>query len=302
MAARLAISGIQLDTGPGKPLTNGKINFFVNGTANDKNTFTDSGLGTPNPNPVILSATGVVPEIWSADSDIYAMQILDENDVVVLAVVQDITFLSAFTLSAADVLSALNVNTAAVVINGASMGGTSFAAFLAAFTLTAAGTINTAAGTITIGAIAGTPTFAGNVTHDADILAGSDSTHDIGKTAKRFLKLWVDSIAVTGGITVGATEDSGIADAFGNITATTTVDGKNIASVSSPSTGVFDVVFDNTASATAKQVVNATSGVSGLTCTSTNINATTVRIRQEVSNTGVADANVPIGIVRFLFS
>lgn len=189
MAARHAWSGLQLDSGPGKPLTGGKINFWANGTTNFKDTFTDSGLGTPNANPVILSPTGVVPEVWSADTDVYAMQLLDSEDNVILATVQDIGFIVPPSVTSANVLAALDANAAAVVINGASMDGNAFANFVTDFVLTAAGTIDASAGAITLGTISGSPAV-------DTLLATSDDSGPIGASGTAFSDLFLASGAV----------------------------------------------------------------------------------------------------------
>jgi len=52
-------------------LANGyQLFFYIAGTATKQNTFTDSGLGTPNPNPIILNARGE-PDNAGSPIDIY---------------------------------------------------------------------------------------------------------------------------------------------------------------------------------------------------------------------------------------
>lgn len=178
MAARSAWSGLVLvDNVSGKPLSNGKINFWTNGTTNDLDTFPTVALSGANANPLILDANGRVPEAWSNDTDVYAVRILDENDNVILSTVQDISFIAPFTLSSADVLAALAANSAAVDIAGSSMVGSAFAAFADNLDLTAAGSIDASAGAITLGTVTGPTTF-------ADVFVADGSGLVIGHTAQ----------------------------------------------------------------------------------------------------------------------
>ena len=151
MAARFVLSGQQILSAAGKPISNGKINFWANGTTTDQDTFPTSALSGANANPLILDANGRVPEAWANASDVFSIRVLDENDNIIVPTIDDISFLNAFSLTADDVLGVLSGNSTAVVIDGPSMGGTSFANFLTALTLTAAGSINTTAGALTIG-------------------------------------------------------------------------------------------------------------------------------------------------------
>ena len=161
MAARFVLSGQQILSAAGKPISNGKIDFWANGTTTDQDTFPTSALSGANANPLVLDANGRVPEAWANASDVFSIRVLDENDNIIVPTIDDISFLNAFSLTAADVLGVLSGNSTAVVIDGPSMGGTSFANFLTALTLTAAGSINTAAGSLTIGA---TTLSGGNIT------------------------------------------------------------------------------------------------------------------------------------------
>ncbi len=90
--------------------------------------------------------------------------------------IDDVSFVAAFTLSSADVLSALASNSAAVVLNGASMTGTAFLSFASALDLSAAGSIDASLGTITLGAVSGATTFSAALTissGDLSVSAGN---------------------------------------------------------------------------------------------------------------------------------
>ena len=67
--------------GSGVPLPGNKLSFFEPGTTTFKNTFTDSGLGTPNTNPVIADSEGRISDIWL--DGIYKVKLTDTNDVVI---------------------------------------------------------------------------------------------------------------------------------------------------------------------------------------------------------------------------
>lgn len=309
MAARFAFSGLRLTDKNGKKLTSGKINFWDNGTTNNQTTWKEAALNNSNVNPVILDADGVVPEIWAANAAVFSFRITDSADNVMLATVDDLSFLGAFSLTSADVLAVLDSNSAAVVINGSAMTGTAFTAFASALTLTAAGTIDTATGAITVGTVNGTPTFSGVVTHGANVVSDADSTDDLGTTSVRWLNLYVDKITLTGGaggLTVDNTENTGIADAYGTIVSATVVNGVGIASVSSSGTGIWEVVFDNAADTTAEQCVVVTpdnaGGNNSYTGNANPTSATETTVRVWTSETPTPINTFPISIVRFLFT
>lgn len=200
-AARFPFSGLQLDTTSGKPLGGGKINFWANGTTTDKNTWKEVGLSNLNANPVILDANGVVPEVWAADADVFSFRITDSSDVVILATVDDISFLAAFSLTAADVLAALNGNSAAVVIDGSTMGGNSYASFITALTLTAAGSIDTSLGAFTSATQTVTDDVSFSSAKGLDMSANANGTGTV--VSEKFL------FANRGSFTAYITDDSG---------------------------------------------------------------------------------------------
>jgi hypothetical protein len=54
--------------GLGLPLAGGTVLFVRTGTALPVSLFTDPGLGTLAPNPVVIDAAGLLPPVWFADS------------------------------------------------------------------------------------------------------------------------------------------------------------------------------------------------------------------------------------------
>jgi len=62
--ARYSNPIIQYSDGNGVPLPGATLDFFEPGTTTPKNTYSDSGLTTPNTNPVVADSDGVMPDIW----------------------------------------------------------------------------------------------------------------------------------------------------------------------------------------------------------------------------------------------
>lgn len=113
--------------------------------------------------------------------------------------------------------------------------------------------------------------------------------------------LWIDS----GRFQLDDTEQSGVADAFGTITSTTTVTGVGLASVSSSGTGIYELVFDTAADTTAEQAVLLTSDSASPymhTATHDSTTQTTVRSWVSADSGGVLFNNFPIYVARFLFT
>lgn len=151
---------------PNKPNTGGKVFFYINGTTTLKNTWSDPLLTIPNTNPLILNSNGNFKlQIFANDADVFSIEVKDANDVVTQPTIDDVSFVSEFALSSADTLASLAANSAAVVINGASMSGSAFGSFADNLDLTAAGSIDASAGAITLGIVSGPTTFdSGNLT------------------------------------------------------------------------------------------------------------------------------------------
>src|ERR1700748_1432199 len=61
----------------GKPLSSGKVYFYVPSTTTPKTTYSDINLTTPNTNPVILDAAGRAL-LWGTGS--YRQQVYDKNN------------------------------------------------------------------------------------------------------------------------------------------------------------------------------------------------------------------------------
>lgn len=64
MANRLYLPFSQWTDSNGDPLAGGKLYFYETGTTTPKDTYSDSGLGTPNANPVVADAAGVFGAIF----------------------------------------------------------------------------------------------------------------------------------------------------------------------------------------------------------------------------------------------
>ena len=62
--ARYSNAFIQYLSGNGDALPGSKLDFFSPGTTTPKNTFSDSGLTTVNPNPVVADSDGRMPDIF----------------------------------------------------------------------------------------------------------------------------------------------------------------------------------------------------------------------------------------------
>ena len=76
----------QFFTNTGAVLTGGKIYTYAAGTTTPAVTYTNSGGGTPQPNPIVLDAAGRVSgsgEIWLADGIQYKFVLKDSNDVLI---------------------------------------------------------------------------------------------------------------------------------------------------------------------------------------------------------------------------
>lgn len=63
----------------GAPLSGGKLYFYDSGTTTFRTTYADSGLTTPNANPVILDASGRPPSIFLQGN--YKLVVTDANDI-----------------------------------------------------------------------------------------------------------------------------------------------------------------------------------------------------------------------------
>jgi len=64
---------------PAAPLAGGLMYFYVPGTTTPKDTYSDNALTTPNTNPVVLSSSGVLPNVFLDGS--YKVILQDKNGV-----------------------------------------------------------------------------------------------------------------------------------------------------------------------------------------------------------------------------
>lgn len=64
-------------------LAGGKLYFYVSGTTTPQDTYSDSGLTTPNSNPVILDSAGRIPEIYAAYDKTFRVVLKTSADVTV---------------------------------------------------------------------------------------------------------------------------------------------------------------------------------------------------------------------------
>lgn len=99
-------------------LAGGKLYFYVSGTTTPQNTYSDSGLTTPNSNPVILDSAGRIPEIYAAYDKTFRVVLKTSADVTIWTK-DNVQFADVQELVAlADKLQQQINNIETVVING----------------------------------------------------------------------------------------------------------------------------------------------------------------------------------------
>lgn len=79
--AKLFNPFFQAIDGNGNPLVGAKLNFYITGTSTPKNTYSDSGLTTPNANPVVADSTGRFGPIYLAVDADYKSILQDSSSV-----------------------------------------------------------------------------------------------------------------------------------------------------------------------------------------------------------------------------
>lgn len=79
--ARFSNPFVQYFNGSGQVLPGNKLFFYEVGTTTPKDTYSDSGLSTPNANPVIADANGRIPDIFL--DGIYNVILKDANDITI---------------------------------------------------------------------------------------------------------------------------------------------------------------------------------------------------------------------------
>lgn len=81
--ARLFNPLFQAIDGNGAPISGALLNFYITGTTTRKTTYADSGLTTPNTNPVVAGSTGRFPTIYLAQDVDYKAILTDASSVTV---------------------------------------------------------------------------------------------------------------------------------------------------------------------------------------------------------------------------
>lgn len=78
MAVIIALPRFRALDANGDPLSGGKVYFYEAGTSTPKDTYTDSGAGTPNANPVVLDSEGYA-DVWGSGT--YKIVVKNSSDV-----------------------------------------------------------------------------------------------------------------------------------------------------------------------------------------------------------------------------
>lgn len=126
-------------------------------------------------NPIVVDSAGRWPAIFGNDSDVFSLRFRDSAGSVVVGTIDDYTGVSEFSLSSADVVAALQSNSAPLVLNGSELSGTALGNVADDITLAAAGSLDTTAG-------ASTTLGATSITDDLTISTGHIITSDIAGT------------------------------------------------------------------------------------------------------------------------
>lgn len=80
MAARFVLPREQVFDANGHPLSGAKLYFYETGTTTPEDTFSDSGLTTPNANPVVADSAGRFSEIYLTAAQTYKVVLKDSAD------------------------------------------------------------------------------------------------------------------------------------------------------------------------------------------------------------------------------
>src|SRR5258706_13488136 len=84
MAGSISLSLSQQFDSQGRPLSGGKLYFFVTGTSTPQNAFQDTALTLPHPNPLTLDSSGRIPAFYLADGTV-KIRLTDIGGVPVIA-------------------------------------------------------------------------------------------------------------------------------------------------------------------------------------------------------------------------
>jgi len=173
MTSRFFNGTPQFFTDSGKVVAGGFINFWATGTTNNQDTFPTAALSGANANPVPLDAAGrPTVNIFADPSESFSVRVIDADSVVIVPTIDNVSFVRSNVITAADAVAALTANAVAGVYNGTQMTGTAYANFASNFDLTAAGSIDTSLGSLTVTAVAGAAVFA-DLSADGDVTANT---------------------------------------------------------------------------------------------------------------------------------
>jgi hypothetical protein len=153
----------------GRPLSNGCIFTYISGTNTPQATFTDFTGGTPNPNPIVLDASGRAPlgtDVWLAASA-YRIKVVSQGGVncasgVQLYVEDGISSSFGTILASNNTWTGTNTFNAATTFNSTVTMNAGF---------TSNGPSNLAAGGSLVGTFSGSPIFSGTPNFSAGFLA-----------------------------------------------------------------------------------------------------------------------------------
>jgi hypothetical protein len=86
MAHQLFTVPKQIPLGAGRIFAGAKAYFYATGTTTPQNTYSDSGLTTPNANPVVADSEGVFPPIYLDPTLVYKLTLRTSADVLIYTV------------------------------------------------------------------------------------------------------------------------------------------------------------------------------------------------------------------------
>jgi microcystin-dependent protein len=83
IGGRFVLPIMQVVDSTGVPYNGAKLFFYATGTSTDQQTFSDSALTVPNPQPVLTNAQGMFPQIFMLPAPAYRVRLLDPTDAIV---------------------------------------------------------------------------------------------------------------------------------------------------------------------------------------------------------------------------
>lgn len=81
MAANVFFNALQAIDANGDAVSGAKVRFFDSGTTNLQTVYTDAGLGTAHPDPLVANGAGVFPAVFQAGSTDIKVTMTDASDV-----------------------------------------------------------------------------------------------------------------------------------------------------------------------------------------------------------------------------